>query len=104
MGAPLELTEALDPVVLAARLMEIDSTSGGESGVIDWMNAFLAEREWHVRRIAVSPTRDDLFATTSADVPHASLVTLSTHLDTVPPYIPPKLEGDVLHGRGACDA
>ncbi len=31
-------------------------------------------------------------------------VTLSTHLDTVPPYIPPKLNGDRLMGRGACDA
>jgi acetylornithine deacetylase len=31
-------------------------------------------------------------------------VTLSTHLDTVPPYVAPKLDGDRLYGRGACDA
>ena len=31
-------------------------------------------------------------------------VTLSTHLDTVPPYVGPRLEGDRLFGRGACDA
>jgi acetylornithine deacetylase len=31
-------------------------------------------------------------------------VTLSTHLDTVPPFIPPTVQGDMLHGRGACDA
>jgi acetylornithine deacetylase len=31
-------------------------------------------------------------------------VTLSTHLDTVPPYLPPKLSGDRLAGRGAADA
>jgi acetylornithine deacetylase len=31
-------------------------------------------------------------------------VTLSTHLDTVPPYIPPRLEQTRLWGRGACDA
>jgi acetylornithine deacetylase len=31
-------------------------------------------------------------------------VTFSTHLDTVPPYIPPRLEGNRLFGRGACDA
>jgi acetylornithine deacetylase len=31
-------------------------------------------------------------------------VLFSTHLDTVPPYLPPRLEGDVFHGRGACDA
>jgi acetylornithine deacetylase len=32
------------------------------------------------------------------------LVTLSTHLDTVPPYIPPRIVNDTLWGRGACDA
>ena len=31
-------------------------------------------------------------------------VTLSTHLDTVPPYVAPRLQGDKLFGRGACDA
>lgn len=31
-------------------------------------------------------------------------VLFSTHLDTVPPFLPPRLEGDTLHGRGACDA
>ena len=28
----------------------------------------------------------------------------STHLDCVPPFFPSRLEGDVLYGRGACDA
>jgi acetylornithine deacetylase len=31
-------------------------------------------------------------------------VTLSTHLDTVPPYVAPRLTGERLYGRGACDA
>jgi len=31
-------------------------------------------------------------------------VTLSTHLDTVPPFVAPRLEGNRLYGRGACDA
>jgi hypothetical protein len=31
-------------------------------------------------------------------------VTLSTHLDTVPPYVPPRLEGTRLYGRGSSDA
>ncbi|HEX5580684.1 MAG TPA: M20/M25/M40 family metallo-hydrolase, partial [Gemmatimonadaceae bacterium] len=31
-------------------------------------------------------------------------VTLSTHLDTVPPYVPPRMEGERLYGRGAADA
>ncbi len=31
-------------------------------------------------------------------------VVLNTHIDTVPPHIPPKRDGDVLRGRGSCDA
>lgn len=31
-------------------------------------------------------------------------VLFSTHLDTVPPFLPPHLEGGAVHGRGSCDA
>jgi acetylornithine deacetylase len=48
----------------------------------------------------VTAGRDDLFAT-GVDSP---TVTLSTHLDTVPPFIAPRIEAGKIHGRGACDA
>lgn len=89
-----------DVVELAARMMEIDSTSGRESALVDWLENYLAGLDWRVRRIPVTAGRDDLFATYG----DAHEVTLSTHLDTVPPFIPPRLEGDTLWGRGACDA
>ena len=89
-----------DVVQLTARMMEIDSTSGHEGALVDWVENYLAGADWRVRRIPVSPGRDDVFAT-AVDAP---LVTLSTHLDTVPPFIPPRLDGDRLWGRGACDA
>lgn len=85
---------------LARDLMSIDSTSGREGEVVAWMQRYLEGRGWRVARIPVSPGRDDLFATAS-DEP---LVTLSTHLDTVPPFVPPLVEGSRLRGRGACDA
>jgi len=90
----------LDPLALAAHLMAVDSTSGREGEVVSLVAALLAERRWTVRRIPVSEGRDDVLAT-SGDAPR---VTLSTHLDTVPPFIPPRLDGDRLYGRGACDA
>jgi acetylornithine deacetylase len=31
-------------------------------------------------------------------------VVLNTHIDTVPPHIPFRREGDIVYGRGACDA
>lgn len=89
-----------DVVELAARMMEIDSTSGSEGAMVDWLENFLSASEWTVKRIPVTPGRDALFAA----VGDASPVTFSTHLDTVPPYIPPRLENGRLWGRGACDA
>jgi acetylornithine deacetylase len=89
-----------DPVQLTTQLMSIDSTSGQEGAVVAWLDRYLADRGWRTHRIPVSDGRDDLFAYV-ADAP---LVTLSTHLDTVPPFIPPRLENGCVHGRGACDA
>src|SRR5687767_2653963 len=31
-------------------------------------------------------------------------VVLSTHLDCVPPFFPSRVSGDLLFGRGSCDA
>lgn len=94
------MSQRTDVVELAARLMEIDSTSGREADVVDWLSNYLAGNDWAVRRIPVTPGRDDLLATSGA----APRITFSTHLDTVPPFMPPRVVGERLHGRGACDA
>jgi acetylornithine deacetylase len=95
-GGPIP-ESALD---LALELMRHDSTSGREGEVITRAESLLAERGWAPVRIPVSPGRDCLFASAGGDPD----VTLSTHLDTVPPYVPPRVEDGVLFGRGACDA
>ncbi len=93
-------SQPLDVVDVAAALMRIDSTSGREGDVIAFAQDFLERRGWTVRRIPVSDGRDNIVATWT----DAAAVTLSTHLDTVPPFIPPRVEGGQLWGRGACDA
>ncbi|HEX7122776.1 MAG TPA: M20/M25/M40 family metallo-hydrolase, partial [Gemmatimonadaceae bacterium] len=75
-------------------------TSGHEGQVVARTEDLLRADGWQITRIPVTPGRDCLLATTGAE----PIVTFSTHLDTVPPYIPPRLEGELLHGRGACDA
>ncbi|MDQ3698350.1 MAG: M20/M25/M40 family metallo-hydrolase [Gemmatimonadota bacterium] len=92
--------DPLDPVALAVDLMRVDSTSGREGEVIALAHRMLEQRGWRVRRIPVSAGRDDVLATSN----EAPVVTLSTHLDTVPPFIPPRIEDGRLWGRGACDA
>jgi acetylornithine deacetylase len=94
------MSERTDVVELAARLMEIDSTSGREADVVDWVASYLAGNDWSVTRIPVTPGRDDVLARWGDAPP----ITLSTHLDTVPPFIPPGIDGPRLRGRGACDA
>ena len=91
---------ALDPLELSIALMRIDSTSGREGDVVRFAQSVLESEGWTVRRIPVSEGRENIVAT-ATDAP---LVTLSTHLDTVPPFLPPRIEGTRLWGRGACDA
>lgn len=93
-------SDPLDPVSLALALARIDSTSGREGEVVRFTERLLSDRGWSVTRIPVSAGRDNIVAT-AADSPW---VTLSTHLDTVPPFIAPRLDGDRIWGRGSCDA
>src|SRR5829696_6746237 len=91
---------ANDPVEIATWLMSTDSTSGREQALVSAFAAALEEQGWVVTRIPVSGGRVDVLATLG-DGPY---VTLSTHLDTVPPHIPARRDATRLHGRGSCDA
>ncbi len=100
MFSPDAIRAPLDPLELAVALMSIDSTSGQEAAVVAFAAELLESRGWPVTRIPVTEGRDALLAA-SASQPD---VTFSTHLDTVPPFIPPRVDGHVLWGRGSCDA
>jgi acetylornithine deacetylase len=91
--------DPVDVVSLTRALVDIDSTTGRERAVADWLVAFLEPRGYTVRRQPVSADRVNLLASAGADD-----VVLSTHLDCVPPFFPSRLEGGRLYGRGACDA
>jgi acetylornithine deacetylase len=77
-----------------------ESTSGAEGPAVDLAEAWLQARGWRVTRVPVAAGRDCLFA----EGERPAEVVLSTHLDTVPPHIPPRLADGRLYGRGACDA
>src|SRR4051794_19888678 len=88
-----------DVVALAAELLAIQSFTRDEGAAIDYTARWLIGRGWNVTVQEVSPGRGNVWASRAGGG-----VTLSTPLDTVPPYLPPRLEGDRLYGRGACDA
>lgn len=88
-----------DVVALAAELLTIDSSTGAESSVVDFVSKWLVARGWNVTLQEVTRGRANIWASRAGGG-----VTLSTHLDTVPPYFGPRLEDNRLIGRGACDA
>jgi acetylornithine deacetylase len=88
-----------DVVALAAELLAIPSSSGDERAAVDFVARWLIARGWNVHVQEVSKGRGNVWASRAGGG-----VTLSTHLDTVPPFVAPRLDGDQLYGRGSCDA
>jgi acetylornithine deacetylase len=88
-----------DVVALAAELIAIESPTGAEGPAVDFVTRWLVARGWNVQVQEVTPGRGNVWASR-----RGGGVTLSTHLDTVPPFLRPVLDGDQLRGRGACDA
>jgi acetylornithine deacetylase len=88
-----------DVVSVTRALVDIDSTTGSEGDCVLWMAMALSDAGYGVvEQVVEGPRRNIYAAFGKADV------VLSTHLDCVPPFFPSRVEGDVLHGRGACDA
>jgi acetylornithine deacetylase len=93
---------------LTKALMSVPSTSGEEEAVGFWLRDYLESLGWTVELQPVgtrapssaSPAQHNVIATLN-DTPR---VWLSTHMDTVPPYIPPTEDNEKIYGRGACDA
>jgi acetylornithine deacetylase len=88
---------------LTRSLVDIESTTNHEKNVGDYLFAHLAvlvdRYSGHIERIPAEPSRDNVFACWGEPV-----VTLSTHMDTVPPFFPSREDGDFIWGRGSCDA
>jgi acetylornithine deacetylase len=99
----------LDPIRFTRELCEIESTTYHEGAVGDFLADFLAQRGWAVEKTPVeqpSETADggprwNVYAGVAGETPE---LVFSTHMDTVPPYIPFSEDADFLYGRGVCDA
>ena len=94
---------------LFKEMLEINSTSGGERELADFLAERLLTNCNVVERFDVEAMADD--APKGFGVPQNLLFSwgvprllFCTHLDTVPPYIRPEFDEHVAFGRGTCDA
>ena len=85
---------------LTKELMKIPSTSGEEREVGEFLRDYLDSLGYEVQLQEVEDGRKNVIAWASDD----PSVFLSTHMDTVPPFIPPTEDDEKIYGRGSCDA
>jgi acetylornithine deacetylase len=89
----------MDPLELTRALVALETPTGSEGAATDFLDAALRRAGYHTVRQPVTKGRENLYSYRDAPV-----VVFSTHLDTVPPYIPLSEDPDTIHGRGSCDA
>ncbi len=93
----------MDLFKLTRTLIDIDSVTPNECEVGTYLLEYLSDlanrHDGKVERLEVAPQRFNVFARWGEP-----LVTLSTHMDTVPPFVPSREDADSIWGRGACDA
>ena len=87
---------------LTRRLVDIESITPHEREVANFLWHSLGDlaRRFNgrIERMPVEENRDNLFVRFGEPV-----VVLSTHMDTVPPFIPSREDDEYIWGRGACD-
>jgi acetylornithine deacetylase len=92
----------MDLFELTRALVDIESITENELRVGNYLYDYIAEMASStggvVERMPVAPNRFNVFAHWGEPV-----VTLSTHIDTVPPFFPSREDETRIWGRGACD-
>ncbi|HTW50109.1 MAG TPA: M20/M25/M40 family metallo-hydrolase [Acidobacteriaceae bacterium] len=99
----------LDPIQLTRRLVDIESITYNEGAVGAFLAEFLAGRGFAVEKMEVEQPREsrstserfNVYACAPGQTPD---VVFSTHMDTVPPFMPSSEDDEFIHGRGSCDA
>jgi len=99
----------MDPIALTRQLVDIESTTGNEAAVGEFLLFELTALGFKAEKMPV-PFPSDIEArgrerfnayAVSEGTPE---IVFSTHMDTVPPFSPAREEETRIYGRGSCDA
>jgi acetylornithine deacetylase len=99
---PSVILLAMDVVALTRQLVDVESITGNEAPVADVLHRELSRLGYRAEKMAVEGDRCNVWAT-SPQQPYPEIV-FSTHMDTVPPFIPSSEDATRVYGRGSCDA
>jgi acetylornithine deacetylase len=91
-----------DPIRFTRQLVDIESITGNEAAVGQYLATQLEALGYNVERMSVEGDRINVFAAPPND-PEPPLV-FSTHMDVVPPWFPSSEDANNICGRGSCDA
>jgi acetylornithine deacetylase len=84
---------------LTKELVSIESITGNEQRCGNFLHGFLEALGFRVEAQPVEGGRANVLALRGNPE-----VVLSTHMDTVPPYLPASEDSEFIYGRGSCDA
>ena len=92
----------MDVFALTRRLVDIESVSGNEGALGEFLHHHLRDLGYQTRLDAVESNCCNVYAVPPEQARPA--VFFSTHMDTVPPFFASREDGTRIYGRGACDA
>src|SRR5437667_6656900 len=90
----------MDFVALTRQLVDIESITGNEGPVGDFLSGQLNRLGYEPKKMRVEGERCNVYATTPQQ-PQPTIV-FSTHMDTVPPFIRSSEDRRRVYGRCSC--
>jgi acetylornithine deacetylase len=97
------MSDFMNVFELTRALVDIESITGNEENVglflFDHLSRLTERYGGRIERMDVEPHRFNVFA----QFGERPIVTLSTHMDTVPPFFPSREDDEFIWGRAACD-
>lgn len=92
----------MDILRLTRQLVDIESITGNEAPIGHFLQQELTKLGYTAELMPVEGDRANVWATSPQQTNPP--IVFSTHMDTVPPFIPSSEDESNIYGRGSCDA